>query len=335
MSNRYDNIKKILFIRLGAIGDVVHTTAAYQTLRQNKKNIDIDYLTSSVMQELLNNDPMIHEVISVTDRTYEGYFRLAQQLNKSQYDLVVNLQPSLKTFFFTTVLNHRGILKYKKLKPGKNENHIHAVENFFNTIQPLIPEVEVPQNLKLYLNKEVVKWAKYKLESEKVSHVIGIIPGVSQARQNKLWPKEHWKALLDYISNQRKLYVIIFGGTNEFELAAELQQVNKNMIRNFCGKLTISQTAAILSLCMLVIGGDTGPSHIATAVGGPKVLGLYGATPPERSGLYGKGHEIITASYDCKFCNKRDCAILTKEGLDYPPCMANISIDSVIAKLGI
>jgi lipopolysaccharide heptosyltransferase II len=333
MPGKYDNIRNILFIRFGAIGDVVHTTATYQTLRQSFKNIDIDYITSSVMQELLNNDPMLHEVIAVSDKSYDGLFRLAQKLSNKHYDIVVNLQPSLKTLFFTTVLQQKGVLTYKKLKPGKHDTHIHAVENFFQTIKPIIPEAQIPRNLKLYLNKDIVKWATYKIQNEKISHAIGIIPGVSQARANKMWPLEHWKALADYIANQRGLDILIFGGTNEFELASQIQSINKDKIRNYCGKLTISQTAAILSLCMIVVGGDTGPSHIATAVG-PKVIGLYGATPPERSGLYGVGHEMIFANNECRFCNKKTCSQVTEP--DQPiPCMQKISVEKVIEKIGI
>lgn len=333
MPKNFEHIRNILFIRFGAIGDVVHTTAAYQTLRQNIKNVNIDYLTSSVMQELLNNDPMLRQVISADDNTYDGLFRLSQKLSAENYDLIVNLQPSLKTYFFNLVMNKHDTLTYKKFKPNKEQQHIHAVQNFFNTITPLIPDIEPPKNLKIYLNPEIVKWAKYRLDSERVTHAIGIIPGVSGVKRGRLWPKEYWKQLLDYITNSKRINVIIFGGTNEFELANELQNVNQNRINNMCGKLSISQTAGILSLCMLVVGCDTGPTHIATAVG-PKVIGLYGLTSPLRTGLYGIGHTIIHSNHDCLFCEKKICS-QTDESNAYVPCMTKLSVDTVISKLGI
>lgn len=333
MSNNLDNINKVLFFRLGAIGDVVHTTATYQTLRQQKKNIIIDYLTSSVVQDLLNNDPMLREIIALSDRSYEGLFRLALELSEERYDLVVNLQPSLKSMFFTQVLKAGKTIKYKKFKPKKCQSHIHAVKNFYQTLEPYMPEATMPDRLKIYLNKDITSWAKHKLESERATHSIGIIPGVSMARKNKLWPMEYWKTLLNYITNERNINVIIFGGTNEDKMARELQDVNQSRIKNFCGKLTISQTAGILSMCMLVIGGDTGPSHIATAVG-PKVIGLYGPTANERSGLYGPGHELLTSSFECLCCEKATCSY-TKNPDDYAKCMKELKPEQVIAKLGI
>ena len=333
MFNKYTDIRSVLFIRFGAIGDVVHTTAAYQSIQKNIKNARIDYLTSSLIQELLNNDNTLRQVISLNDHSLEGMFRLANNLSDNHYDLVVNLQPSLKTHLFTMVLNKRFVLTYKKFKPKKGEKHIHAVENFFNTIKPVIPEAETPKQLKIYLNNEVVKWAKYRLDSEKITHTIGIVPGVSQARRGRIWPKEYWKIFLDYVANKKQLNVIIFGGTDEIELATELQDVNKNKIRNFCGKLSISQTAGILSLCMLVVGCDTGPTHIASAVG-PKVIGLYGSTHPNRTGLYGIGHEILYSSHDCIACEKRSCAFMN-ESNPYAPCMQALSPDMVIKALGI
>lgn len=332
MSDKYQNIRKILFIRLGAIGDVVHTTSAYQTLRQYYKNIDIDYLTSSLMQELLNNDPMLRQVLSVDDPTLDGWFRLAQRLSEERYDMVVNLQPSFKTRFFCMVLNNKHTLTYKKFKPKKGQQHIHAVENFYKTVTPMLPDVEMPNNLKLYLDQNIIKWATHKLEKENVTHAVGIVPGVSSVRRGRVWPLSYWERVVDYIANQKRLNVIIFGGTSEQEIAQQLHSINISKVRNFCGKFSIAQTAAVLSLCRVVIGSDTGPTHIASAVG-PRVIGLYGATPPERSGVFGSGHENLSTTNECKFCNKRDCEYLKEQ--DYAPCMESITVEQVLTSLGI
>lgn len=327
MSNKYNDIRKILFIRLGTIGDIVHSTLAYQTIKQNRPNILIDYLTSSLMQELVNNDNLLHKIISLDDSTYDGMFRLAMKLTENNYDLVVNLQPTFKTRFFTSILNKKFVLTYK------NNNNKHNVENFFNLIQPVIPEIEIPKKLTVLLNKDTLKWTKHAMENEKITHAIGIIPGSSSKNIGKLWPNENWKKLLDYITNQKRLNAILFGGTNEFDFAKELQKINKDKIRNFCGKLTISQTTGMLSSCMIVIGCNTGPTHIATAVG-PKVIGLYGSTNTVQTGLYGTGHEMIISNNDCLFCEKNTCVFI-KNKKEYAPCMKAISVDKVIEVLGL
>ncbi|MGD9581690.1 MAG: glycosyltransferase family 9 protein, partial [Vampirovibrionia bacterium] len=300
MSNKYDDIRKILFIRLGNIRDIAHTTITYQTIKQNMKNVHIDILTSSLMQELVNNDNHLHQIISLDDSTYDGIFRLAMQLTENHYDLVVNLQPTLKTRFFTAILNKRHVLTFK------NNKNLHNAENFFNLIHPLIPDVERPKQLNILLNQDTKKWAKNCMEKEKITHAIGIVPGSSSKNIGKLWPNDHWKDLLDYITNQKGLHAILFGGTNEFDFAKELQKINKDKIRNFSGKLTISQTAGVLSSCMVVIGCNTGPTHLATGLG-PKVIGLYGSTGTIETGLYGIGHEMLISNNDCISCNNKNC----------------------------
>ena len=327
MSNKYDDIRKILFIRLGNIEDIVHSTLAYQTIKQHKTHIHIDYLTSSLMQELVNNDNLLHQIISLDDSTYDGIFRLAMKLTENNYDLVVNLQPTLKTRFFTAILNKKFVLTYKKNKEK------HNVENIFNLIQPIIPDIEIPKNLTLLLNKDTLKWSKHCMEKENITHTIGIIPGSSSKNIGKLWPNENWKQLLDYIANQKGLNAILFGGTNEFDFAKELQKINKDKIRNFCGKLNIAQTAGVLSKCMIVIGCNTGPTHVATAVG-PKVIGLYGSTNTTSTGLYGPGHVMLTGNNACMFCEKNTCDFI-KDKKEYAPCMKAITVAKVIETLGL
>lgn len=333
MLNLKKNIQKVLFIRFGAIGDIVHTTAAYQTMRQSIKNSIIDYLTSSTIQELIKDDQMLNRIISLDDYSYDGLFRISHELSEERYDLIVNLQPSLKTFFFTTVLHGGQVLTYKKFKPRGDQKHIHAVKNFYQTIEKVIPDATIPDSLKLYIDPNVLKMAKSKMETDKIRQPIGIVPGVSNVKRGRLWPKEYWIELLDYLANSKAFNIIIFGGLNEFELASELQKVNIDKIRNFCGKLSISQTAAMLAHCLLVIGGDTGPTHIATALA-PKVVGLYGATDPERTGLYGNNHQIIHSHFECLFCEKKHCKYL-QDNISYAPCMKALSPNDVIKQLGL
>jgi len=328
------NPNKILMIRLGAIGDIIHTIATYDLLFNNINNVLIDYLTSPPMEELLNNDIRLNKIIPLTEYSYKGFYKTAQKLSSSNYDLILNLQPSIKTKFFNLLINKKLSLNYKKYWPNHYSKHIHAVENFLNTLNTIIPNPTPPEKLELYLNKHVLLWAQNKLRTENANeNLIGIIPGVSNNKRGRLWPKEYWKDLLDYLCNQKKFNIVILGGLNEQVLGTELQEINKTKIHNYCGKLNIMQTACILSLCQLVIGGDTGPTHIATAVG-PTVIGLYGATAPKRTGLYGKKHKIIYSSNECLFCEKKTCPNIIPKEL-YTPCMLKLTVNKVIETLEI
>jgi ADP-heptose:LPS heptosyltransferase len=90
---------------------------------------------------------------------------------------------------------------------------------------------------------------------------------------------------------------------------------------NFSGKTTLMELAALYEKAAFVISTDTGPMHLAAAVGTP-VIALFGPTAPWRTGPYGPGHQIVRAQLECSPCFKRRC-----ETMD---CMSHISVKQVM-----
>lgn len=330
MGQKFNNIKKVLFIRLGAIGDVVHTTATYQTLKNQTPDLQIDYLTSPMMVDLLSNDPALQTIYALDRKTYKSIpelYKLAHSLSKNSYDIVVNLQPSFKTFFISDLIKPSHILTYKKHRPFKNERYQHVVENYLATITPLLDKPIIPKKLTLPLKQEAIEWGKATFNDKSIETAIALIPGVSKARLNKLWPEDHWKDLTEYILKNTGYKIIIIGGNDETEIAKKLTNIDQSRIFNFCNKLTIEQTAAILTHCKIAIGSDTGPTHMATALN-TKTIGFYGPTSPERVGLYGDKHTILVSDYKCLFCEKKKCNKKHKSDL-YAPCMIHLSVENI------
>lgn len=326
MSTKYQRVKRVLVVRWSNVADVLHTLPACQYLTGHLKGALVDYLTSSLLQELLVSDKSLNKIITCDDRSLDGLFRLAQRLSAYQYDLIINLQPDIKGKFFSMVLDKRYSIGYKR------NSESHAVEEYFTACQKVFPEAVVPDKLTLPLHPKIIDWAKNTLVTEKISHCIGL---VVEGKENKLtsWPYDNWLSFLDYLCNQKHVNVLLFGNDADRKAAQGLQQVNIKRIRNYCGSLSISQTAALLSLCMLVVGTDSGLTHLATAVG-PRVIGLYGNTSPCHTGLYGPQTEMILSPHECGACNKSTCKRSTQDDV-YAPCMSAIAVDKVISRVGL
>lgn len=330
MNHKYKNIKKVLFIRIGAIGDVVHTTATYQLLKNKYPDLQIDYLTSPMMVDLLSNDPGLQTIHTLDRKTYKDIpqlYKLAKSLSKNNYDLVVNLQPSLKTFFISHLVKPAHILTYKKYRSFNSKQYQHVVENYLATISPLLDEDTKPECLKLHLKEKTLEWEKDYFLNNNIDKAIALIPGVSKARLNKLWPEDYWIDLSKEILNNTSYKIIIIGSNDEIKIAEKLASLSKERIYNLCNQLSIEQTASILTHCEIAIGSDTGPTHMATALN-TKTIGLYGPTSPDRVGLYGTEHIMIHSDYDCLFCEKKKCNKKHKSDL-YAPCMVNLTIDKI------
>ncbi|MFA6989890.1 MAG: glycosyltransferase family 9 protein [Candidatus Gastranaerophilaceae bacterium] len=293
-----NSIKKILIIRFGAIGDVVHSTALFRAIKKTDQNISIHYLTFKAPSLLLLNDPDINRVWVLEDKTYKNIYKLSKELKNEKFDLIINLHPSVRSKVLTFLVKPKKQLVYKKTYK------MHAVENFWFTAKPLFEELSLDKNLHLFIPEEVKNKVKNLINKEK-EVLIGFNMGVSPTRHGRKWPFSCWVQLATDIFAKYNAKIILFGSDKDSKEAEEFLKEVPHAV-SFCGKLSLIETAAAMSLCNTLISGDTGPLHIATAVG-TKSIGVYGCPSVSRTGPYGEGHLVAQADLDCVPCDKKQC----------------------------
>ena len=107
---------KILVIRLGAIGDVVHTTNAFRAIKNKYSNVQIHYMTTKIQSCFLENDPQVDKVLVVekNDFKFKRVFDLAKKVKSENYDIVLNMQPNFKTRFLSFLAGIKKQSIYKK-----------------------------------------------------------------------------------------------------------------------------------------------------------------------------------------------------------------------------
>lgn len=308
--------KKILIIRLGAIGDVVETTGLVRALK--KAGATVDYLTSKMPAQVLENDTDINKLIIFEKKQYSYIFSLAQKFKKEKYDIIINLQPSIRLKILAFLSGAKQTVNYKK------SYKYHAVENFFETGKRILPEIELDKNIKLCINNDLKEKMQLQLSNKTK---ICFNTGANSSRQGRKWCVEHWSQLAKLILEKYDVEIFAVGAKEDENNVNQLvQQVPE--IKSFAGKTTLQETIALLSCADIVVSGDTGPLHIASAVT-PICIGLYGCCSVSRSGPYGTKHLTISSDLNCAPCDKRTCKFLNSD-IDDTPCMRAIKPTKVI-----
>lgn len=314
---------KILVIRLGAIGDVVHTTNAFRAIKKKYPDTEIHYMTTKTQACFLENDEDIHKVwvVEKNDFKFGKVFNLARSVKLEKFDFVLNMQPNFKTRFMSFLAGIKKQAIYKK------SFKMHAVDNFYQVAKKYYKDIELPEKMRLFLSNEAKQYAKNELQSCAHPIVAFNAGGIISPRQGRTYPVEKWLQLGEKINEKFGGTVILTGTRDDYEFLKPLQSLPN--VKSYIGKTTLEQNAAIIGQCDLMISGDSGPLHIATALDVPSV-GLYGSMPIERTGTYGKNCISIKSDLSCVPCNRRKCKYLKGTSQIYTPCMDQISVDSII-----
>jgi ADP-heptose:LPS heptosyltransferase len=165
---------------------------------------------------------------------------------------------------------------------------------------------------------------------EVTSKICAIIPGTTWV--TKIWPEEKWLELSQRLARDFQYRLVLIGAGAErnvnTRLARQLQsELGPGFATDLTGQTSLLELVALFQKCDLVIGGDTGPLHLAAAVGRPKVLGIYGSTPWRRLGPYGPQCRSVASGIWCQPCYSKTCAIGTVA------CLTDLSVDEVFGTL--
>ena len=319
-------MKKILIIRLGAIGDVIHTSNLYRSIKKKHPDIEIHYLTSAAIKPLLEADISLAKVIAAPQK-FKLFSKetkeLISVLKKENYSLVLNLQPSLKTRLLVLSAGIKKQLIYKK------DFHLHAVKNFWQTGLKAFPDLEEIKDLKLYLPQNALEKAAERLKDLRRPAVIINAGGMFSKRQGRAYPLRHWLTLAAKIEETFNASIIFTGAEEDAEFLKPLEKI-KNSV-NFIGKLSLLESCAVISQADLMISGDSGPLHAACALG-VKSTGLFGSMPVNRTGGYCNCINIVSEK-KCVPCNRRKCRYIKRSREIYAPCMEEISPDRIFEEV--
>ncbi len=319
----------IVIFHPAAIGDAMLATPVATILKRNFQNARITYWSHESLSPVIKDMcPAVDDFVEY--RRGQNIFALTSQLKSLKPDLFIDLSnaPKGKLMAF---LSGKFCLRYKKRKDGI-EPIRHAADNFVDTIRPIV-EV-VPTQLFPTIcptGDSVRKIIDSVLPAENGRPIIAVAPGVGRLRPNRAWTPDGFCELIELINSRDAYAVAMIGGSEEVVIATELQnRCSEIPLINLCGTLTLAQTASFLKGCSAVVSADTGPAHIAVAVGTP-VVGLYGPTALTRSGPYGYLDFAVDKRDECKCQYKKHCTLTNEDTAGV--CMSRITAMMVYEQL--
>ncbi len=325
--NTANKEKKILIIRFGAIGDVVHSTIISTAIKNKSPQYKIHFLTLPYIKEMLKNDFNFEKIFEFDDSKKNNLlylYKLGIKLKKEKYDVIFNLTNAFRTNFISYIANPKNVIK-------RSKKRTIALDAFFNAALKFDNTLEYPSNLSIEAG-QVEKDNILEMLNGIKQPIIVFNPGGENdnIRQGRIWPFEYWVELGNRLYESLNAAIIISGSKNE-EVEHQKYKAIKNAII-LSGKLKLNETLALFSLADIVVSGDSGPLHMASSQNSVKTVALMGSTA-NMCEAYGENCYNIYPDYDCVGCFEKKCKYLHRSNDKYSPCMKAICVDKVFNKI--
>ncbi len=333
----------ILIVKLSAIGDVIHTLPSLVALRYCYPQAHITWVVEEAASDLLMDHPMLDRVLVSRRKRWirdlkEGPNRGAalreilhflRTLRDRPYDLVIDFHGLLKSAIFVLLSGGKRKLGYDSLQEGSgfflNEKipedmTKHAVDRYLDFPRHLGCEISKPE-FPIGLQEAHFRSVQALLSEKNIDSSRGYVAVSPVAYwETKLWDEAKFAALCDLIVTDLDLPVVFTGESREGTIA-RIRSLMQAPSISVAGGTSLRELAVLYKKASLLLTTDSGPMHLAAAVGTP-VVALFGPTSPERTGPYGSGHTIIRRGLPCSPCFRKTCETVE--------CMKIITVDEAL-----
>jgi len=326
--------KRILIWEQNWLGDVLFSTPFIKAIRKKFKSAHITAIIDPSCSEILSGNPNIDEIIyydkEKKHRSILAKLNFIMCLKKRGYDAVILLHRSLTRALITAFAGIKRRIGY--FYPKRNfimtdiidlsKDPLHKIEHFLNIAKYLGCDTN-DKKMEFFIDEKDRDYSQELLRQnsiEKKSRFVIINPGGNWPP--KRWPEKNFAALSDKLIDEFGLKVVIAGSEGDLKRALRIQEMTHMRFAIICGKVNLKQFAAVCEKAEAVVSGDSGPMHIALAVGA-KVIALFGPTSPSLTGPYGSSNfTVIQKDVGCPLpCYDASC--------ENNRCMKAISAEDV------
>jgi heptosyltransferase I len=343
MSSPFDTApRSVCILRLSAIGDTCHVLPIVRTLQRAWPNTSFTWIIGRVEAKLLGHIPDIEFIVVNKSSMLDGYRTLRKTLRGRRFDVLMHMQLALRASLLSTVVSApiklgfdrrrarelQWLFTTNRLRPAERQHVMDALFGFaekFHVYDKLLRwDIPIPDEARAYALKVIPDGERTMVISPCSSHPL------------RNWRAEYYAQIADYAIAALGLKVVLCGGRSELErrMGAEIERRMQHTCLNKIGQDTLLEFLATLERAMLLLSPDSGPAHMATAVGTP-VVGLYAATNPARSGPY-LSRQWCIDKYDIaarRLLGKPATELPWTTKIEQPGVMDLITPDEVIKKL--
>ena len=329
-------------MRLSAIGDVSHVVLVVNAICKHYPRVKITWIIGKLEAKFLSGLPGVEFIIFDKKGGLDAIRKLRQTLKGRHFDVLLHMQVAARANLLSRLI--KTPLRIGWDKPRWRDRHQwfinqsvksvaeqHQVDAFLEFAHALdVPAA--PPEWNLPISAENIMWAK---------QVLGEGPPILMISPCSSHPLRNWSAIryaevADYAITNLGMRVVLTGGPSALELQTgqEIEFAMQQEVHNLIGEDTISQSVALLKQATVMISPDSGPAHIASAVGTP-VIGLYAATPSKRSGPYNSIELCVDKYAEAarKFRNKEPNELRWGQRIEFPCVMDLIETGDVVKRL--
>ncbi|MDD4600221.1 hypothetical protein SDC9_04302 [bioreactor metagenome] len=320
-------IKRFVIIRLSSIGDVLHCTPVARALKEKFPSCHITWIVGQVSYPMVECNPFIDEVYVWSRERWEKLMRqgkfieawqmwrqLKKDMAKRDFDVALDVHG---LFLSGMVTSATKAPRRIGLGGTKEQNglfmteqapilpqDIHVIQRYLSVLRPLGITTN-HYGMTLSLSDEARRFAAQFLSENGVApdeKLVIINPATTWLAKN--WPTEFFAQTADVLASQAR--IMICGGPGDADLAKKIKACTNVQIIDAVGKTSLLEMAALLEQANLLIVGDTGPLHMAVALGVPTVS-VFGATDPAKFGPLTAGNIVLRSKVGCRPCHKTVC----------------------------
>ena len=283
----------ICIVRLSALGDVTHAVPVVRAIQRHWPQTRITWICATLEHKLLSALDGINFIVVDKKSGWGGYYRLWRQLAGQRFDIMLQMQTSARA-------NITGALVKADIKLGWDRLRARDFHRFFMTHS--IPQTRFEHQVQGHLSfarcigleASEPEW-NFPVSEEAITFVNDLIPGNARvllispcsSHVHRNWRAERYAAVADYASERHGMTVVLSGGPSALEasMGATIEAAADSPLINLIGKDTLPQLVALLQRADVVLTPDSGPTHLANALGTP-VIGIHACTWSKRSGPY-------------------------------------------------
>jgi len=336
--------QKICILRLSAIGDVTHVLPVIHQLRQSLPDAQITWIIGRVEYQLVSGLPGVEFVVFDKSQGLQAYARLRRALSGRCFDVLLHMQVAFRANVASLMISADQRVGYDRGRSkdlhglfinqriaAHSEQHVLDVLRSF--LQPLgLDSFSVAPQWNMPLTDSDYRFAEKHIDTGRPTLVISPV----SSHPSRDWLTERYAAVADYAMKELGFHVIFSGGSSQREQAF-IQGIEADMdgqAMNLAGQMTLKELAALLGAADLLIAPDTGPVHIANAMG-TVVIGLYAASNPQRTGPYNALPWCINRYAEAakKFKGQSVSSLRWGARINHPGVMELISTRAVTEKL--
>ena len=334
---------RILIVKPSAFGDVVHSLPFLVALRRSYPKARVGWVISRACAGLLEGRPDVDDLYVFERKRWGGFRNLMRNLREmrafsrtlraQKFDLVVDLQGLFRSALLTRMTGaprRVGFANARELgwvfytdRVRVPSPDMHAVDRYLLVAEHLGLAIERPVRFNVCVTEDARARASAMLGAVNPGGrpVAALIPGSQWP--SKRWPAELFADLAGRLG-ERGFCAVFLGAPDDVPLVERIRAMMANPAASLAGKTTIPQLSAVLGRAGVVVANDSGPMHLAMALGRP-VVALYGPTSPDRTGPYGGRATVLKSTRPCAPCYDAEC-----EDVE---CLREIGVERVLAAI--